>query len=236
MNKFNKIICAACTLVLVNTGVLLADASNFAGPYVGITASGYGMQLSGTSRTSPTPAATPIMEVDEVSIGQVAPLTGFEAGYVIPLGSMFLIDIGASYYTGSAKLEYHHDAPANPGPTTGDLANKDVSFTIGNLTAGYFAPTLVLSDTSSLYVKVGLSEAQVKVSGDITSPGDLSGETWAVGTRTVLPSGVFIRTEAGYTDYNGISAVGKGTNIETTNSYAAEPTVAFGTISLGFRF
>ena len=232
MNKLYKIICAACTLVLINTGTLLADASNFAGPYIGVSASGYGMQLSGSSSTG----GPENKEIDEVSIGQVAPITGFEAGYVIPLGSMFLIDLGASYYTGSAKLEYHHDAVPDVGTPTDSLTNKDVSFTIGNLTQGYIAPTLVLSDTSSLYLKVGLSEAQVKITGDITSPGDLSGQTWAMGTRTVLDSGIFIRTEAGYTDYNGISAWGKGTSVATTNSYSAEPTVAFGSVSLGFRF
>jgi hypothetical protein len=95
---------------------------------------------------------------------------------------------------------------------------------------------LVLSDTSSLYIKVGLTEADVGVSGDITTPGNLSGTTWALGTRTVLNSGIFIRTEAGYTDYNGISAHGGGTNIQSSTSYSAEPTIAFGTVSLGFRF
>jgi hypothetical protein len=52
----------------------------------------------------------------------------------------------------------------------------------------------------------------------------------------VLESGIFIKTEAGYTDYNGISVHGTGTSIATANSYSAEPTVAFGTVTLGFRF
>ena len=95
---------------------------------------------------------------------------------------------------------------------------------------------MVLSDTSSLYVKVGLSEADTGVTGDITTPARLSGTTWAIGTRTVLDSGVFIRTEAGYTDYNGIHAHGKGTNVQSSSTYSAEPTIAFGTVSLGFRF
>ena len=101
---------------------------------------------------------------------------------------------------------------------------------------GYIAPTVVLSDTSSLYLKVGLTEADITVSGDITSPGNLSGTTWAMGTRTVLESGIFIRTEAGYTDYNGISSHGKGTNVNADNSYSAQPTIAFGAVTLGFRF
>ena len=225
MKKIITSICAAWTLVLFSSGALLADASNFAGPYVGVSASGYGIQLSGTSRTDTNQS----VDIDEVSVGQVAPLTGFEAGYALPLGSMFLLDVGAAYFTGEAELEYHEDK--NPG-----ASDKDVRFKVGDLTSMYIAPTIALSDTSSVYVKLGLSEAEVTISGDITAPGDLSGQTWAMGTRTVLENGIFIRTEAGYTDYNGISAVGKGTNINTTDSYAAEPTVAFGTVSLGFRF
>ena len=117
-----------------------------------------------------------------------------------------------------------------------DNSDRDVSFVIKDLVTAYIAPTVVLSDTSSLYVKVGVTDVDVSVSGDITSPGNLSGTTWAMGTRTVLPSGIFIRTEAGYTDYNGISSHGKGTNIANTSTYSADPTVAFGTVSLGFRF
>ena len=194
------------------------------------------MQLAGSASTSPT-AGT--LDTDEVSIGQVAPITGFEAGYVLPIGSAFLIDIGASMFQGEAKLEFHEDsaATATCAGCDADVGGpKNVSFKIDNLVNYYIAPTIVLSDTSSLYVKVGITEADVNVSGDITTPGNLSGKTWAMGTRTVLESGIFIKTEAGYTDYNEISAHGKGSNISSDNAYSADPTVAFGTVALGFRF
>ena len=223
-------ICAACTLVLVSTGtVLLADSSNFAGPYVAINASGYGMQLSGTSSSSVTAG---INEIDEVSIGQVAPLTGIEAGYAIPLGSKFLLDVGASYSTGEAKLEYHEDGDDDSG-----LVATDIHFIMDGITTGWIAPTLVLTDSSSVYLKIGLSEIDVSSTGDeITGLADLSGTTWAIGTRTVLDSGIFVKTEAGYSDYNGISAHGLGKGIPATNSYSVEPTMAYGSVSLGFRF
>ena len=233
-------LCAVFTLMLVSISTIAqADSSNFAGPYIGISASGYGIQLSGASNAGvgePT---------EEVSLGQVAPVTGFEAGYAIPLGSYLLIDVGASLFSGEAKLEFHGDgdntseAAPSSADTEGTNFNSvptDVSFKIDDLVNYYIAPTLVLSDTSSLYLKVGLTEADVTVSGDITSPANLSGTTWALGTRTVLESGIFIKTEAGYTDYNGISAHGQGNGVKTANSYSAEPTIAFGTVSLGFRF
>ena len=107
MNKLKTMLCAVFTLMLVNISTTAqSDSSNFAGPYIGISASGYGIQLDGSSNTSPTGGT---YETDEVSIGQVAPVTGFEAGYVIPLGSHFLIDIGASLYTGEAKIGFEND-------------------------------------------------------------------------------------------------------------------------------
>jgi hypothetical protein len=203
MNKLKTILFATCSLVLVTIGTSVkADSSNFAGPYIGISASGYGMQIAGEAKTSPT-AGAGVKEIDQVSLGQVAPVTGFEIGYAIPIGSALLIDIGASMFQGEAKLEYHHDQQAAStcsGCSVGTVGPKNVSFTIDDLVNYYIAPTLVLSDTSSLYVKVGLTEADIGVSGDITTPANLSGKTWALGTRTVLASGIFIKTEAGYTD------------------------------------
>ena len=116
------------------------------------------------------------------------------------------------------------------------MAAKKVSLTINNLTTGWIAPTLVLSDTSSIYIKVGLSEAKVVTAGDVTPAADLSGTTWALGTRTVLESGIFVKTEAGFTDYNGISSHGMGNSIASANSYTAEPTIAYGSVGIGFRF
>ena len=206
-----------------------ADSSNFAGPYIGITASGYGVEAESTSNTRTTSALDTSYSItsDKIHIGKVAGVVGLEAGYALPLGSAFLIDIGATYHSGTATID--HDGGSGNSAAA-------VSFTIDDLVTFYIAPSVVLSDTSSLYVKVGLSEADTGVTGDITTPARLSGTTWAIGTRTVLDSGIFIRTEAGYTDYNGISAHGGGTNIQNTTSYSAEPTIAFGTVSLGFRF
>lgn len=229
MNKLKTTIFAICSLVLVNVGTVMADSGNFAGPYLGVTVSGYGMSLDGQSSSTSTDVGGDgqVTETDEVPLGATTPVSGFELGYALPLGTNFLLDVGAAYYTGEAKLDHMGD--------DSDSIRK-VSFKIDDLRAAYIAPTLVLSDTSSVYLKMGISEADVTVSGDITSPGNLSGQTWGLGTRTVLDSGIFIRTEAGYTEYNGISAHGKGTTIQTSTAYTATPTLAYGTVSMGFRF
>ena len=225
MNKLNKLLGAIFTLVLVNVGTAQADSSNFAGPYLGLSISGYGVGLDGNSTSTGVNSGG---TDNNVQVGKVAAVSGGEIGYSLPLGSAFLIDVGASYLAGEAKLDYQSD---DAGSVMADVALK-----VDDLVTYYIAPTLVLSDTSSLYVKVGLSEADIGVSGDITTPGNLSGTTWAIGTRTVLESGIFIRSEAGYTDYNEISSHGKGTTQATTTTYSADPTTAYGAISLGFRF
>jgi len=232
MNKLKTMLVAACTLMLASIGTAQADSSNFAGPYIGLSASGYGIEAAGSSDSgAASTAVSPITrEQDEVSIGKVAGVTGVEIGYVLPVGSAFALDIGATYVGGEAKIEHL---------TNNHLSRGDVKFKIDDLVTYYIAPTLVLSDTSSIYIKAGLTEADTGVEGGITTPADLSGTTWGIGTRTVLESGIFIRTEAGYTEFNGISAAGNGTGanpIAATTNFSAEPTIAYGKVSLGFRF
>ena len=236
MNKLKKTLIAACSLVLVGVSTsALAGSDNFAGPYIGLSISGYGLGVDGSSAsqaasTQGTASAAGDEKATDLQIGKVAAVSGAEIGYALPLGDSLLIDIGASYLAGEAKLDYEGD--------DAKTAQASVALKVDDLRTYYIAPTLVLSDTASVYVKVGLSEADVGVEGDVTTPADLSGTTWGIGTRIVLDSGLFIRSEAGYTKYNGISSHGKGTSggQNSTTSYAAQPTTAYGQFSMGLRF
>ena len=224
-------LCAACSLMLVSVGTAQSDSSNFAGPYVGFQALGVGAEFKGQSNSS---AGTSGAVEDQVPVGATVGTFGIEAGYVLPLGSTFALDVGGEYTHGETKIDHQ---------TSGEDSNAgNVSMTVDKFYSWYVAPTIALSDTSSLYLKAGVSHADVGITGDVRHPGDLSGESWSIGTRTVLPSGIFIRTEAGVTEYNGISAHGKGAGvsgqdlIDSTTSYAAEPTIIQGTVSIGLRF
>ena len=229
MKKIRKMFFALIACLVATP--LIADSSNFAGPYIGIQASAVGVELDGSGRSSTSTGDT-VTETTTGTVGRMAIVGAVEAGYAIPLGTSFLLDIGASYVDGSAKV----------GTTNTDtVATADVTFEIQDLITGYIAPTIVLSDTSSAYLKVGLTEGDTGTTGDVTQPGSLSGTTVALGTRTVLSSGFFIRTEAGFTDYNGISVHGKaaggtGKSIAANRSFSADPTVAFGSVSVGFKF
>jgi len=231
MNKL-KTLLTSCALILALNTPVMSDSSNFAGPYIGLQGSTVGVGVQGGKNGG----VDGVNESNNVNVGKTGITAGLEAGYAIPLGSAFLIDIGGTYIDGAVSLR-HNDT---------DLAAIDaVKFVVSQFYSIYAAPTLVLSDTSSMYAKIGYSEASVNVTGDVTQPGDLQGNTYAIGTRTVLESGIFIRAEAGYTDYDNLSAQGLGTNVSTTGTtsgiatttkYTADPELAYGAISIGFRF
>ena len=180
-----KTLIAACALMLVSfSSSVMSDSSNFAGPYIGLQGSTVGVGVDGKQLGG----SDDVNATTDAPVGYTGIVAGVEAGYAIPIGSMFLLDIGGSYIDGAARMSTQ---------TSDTVSVETVKFVVSQFYTGYIAPTLVLSDTSSLYVKVGLSEADIGVTGDVTSPGNLSGTTWAMGTRTVLDSGIFIRTEAG---------------------------------------
>jgi hypothetical protein len=225
MNKL-KTLLASCALILAFNTPAMSDSSNFAGPYIGLQASSIGAGVGGKK----TGGVDDVNESTVVSAGKSGVVAGLEAGYAIPLGSSLLLDIGGSYIDGTVSLRHSSDDVADSG---------DVKFQASQFYTYYVAPTIVLSDTSSLFVKFGQQEATVDVTGDVTNPGDLEGTTYAVGTRTVLDSGIFIRAEAGYTEFDALNASGAGVaqgGIPTTTKYVADPEIAYGAISLGFRF
>ena len=242
MKKLRTILCAVSALVLTSmtTSPLLADSSNFAGPYVGFQMSAVGVELDGQA----TSAGDDVGEATTGNAGRTAIIGGLELGYAIPLGSGgLLLDVGANYVAGGAKMRTSN---------TDTAATADVIFEVDDMYSIFLAPSFALSDTSSIFVKLGYTHATVSVTGDVSKPDDMEGATYAIGTRSVLDSGLFIRTEAGITAFDSLSAQGLGTgggagcastsnacnskSVETTTNVSADPTVAYGSVSIGMRF
>jgi len=226
MNKLKAMLCAVFTLMLV--GSAHADSDHFAGPYIGVSISAYGVAAHGNAITGSTVenATNGVNILDSATVGRVGGVAGAEIGYAIPMGERFLIDIGASYLGGEAKIQAEGT----------DAGSEYVQFTVGDIITYYISPQVTLTDTAAVYVKVGISEADTGVVGDVTTPGTLSGTTWGLGLRTVLGNGVFLRTEAGFTEYNGLGVHGKGNTIAANNTYSAKPNAAYSMFSMGMRF
>lgn len=230
-------LCAVTALLLTSmttSPLIAADGSNFAGPYLGFQVNAVGVELDGDV----TSGGDAVGETTTGQVGKTAIIGGLELGYVIPFGDTgVLLDVGFAYIAGGAKFK-----TAN----TDTLATADVIFEVDDLYTGWIAPSFALSETSSVYLKAGYSHATVSVSGDVAPINDMEGVTGAVGTRTVLESGVFIKTEAGITQYDKIATVGLGKgggggtaasqSVETSTNVSATPTVAYGSVSIGMRF
>ena len=243
MKKLRTILCAVSALVLTSmtTSPIAADSGNFAGPYVGFQVNAVGVELDGDV----TSARDDVGETTTGQVGKTAIIGGLELGYVVPLGEGgVLLDVGFSYIAGGAKFKTSN---------TDTEATADVIFEVDDLYTGWIAPSFALSDTSSAFLKVGYSYAAVSLTGDVAQVDDMEGVTAAIGTRTVLESGLFIKSEAGITQFDKIATVGLGkgggagctdaasaacasTSVETTTNVSATPTVAYGSISIGMRF
>jgi hypothetical protein len=222
MNKLKTLLIAG--LVSAVSTAVLANSENFAGPYVGIQASAIGVELD----SKYVEAASAESNTTTGTVGKTAVIAGAELGYALPLGESFILDIGATYVEGDAKLKYNTD-DAGAG-------NSDVTFEVADQYTYYIAPTIVLSETSSVYFKAGSVDADVTIVGDVTKVTELTGEVYALGTRTQLANGIYIRSEAGIQEYDKLSVTGLGTTVETTTTVTADPTIAYGAISVGFKF
>ena len=231
MKKLRTILCAVSALVLTSmtTSPLLADSSNFAGPYVGFQMAAVGVELDGQVAS----AGDDVGETTTGNVGRTAIIGGLELGYAIPLGDAgVLLDVGANYVAGGAKMRTSN---------TDTAATADVIFEVDDMYSIFLAPSFALSETSSLFVKLGYTHATVSVSGDVTKPDDMEGATYAIGTRTVLESGLFIKSEAGITEFDtlsskGLGQGGTGKSVSTSTTVTADPSVAYGLISIGMRF
>ena len=99
MNKLKTLLIAG--LVSAVSTTVLANSENFAGPYVGIQASAIGVELD----SKYIEAASAESNTTTGTVGKTAVIAGAELGYALPLGESFILDIGATYVEGDAKLK-----------------------------------------------------------------------------------------------------------------------------------
>jgi hypothetical protein len=229
MNKLKTVLISGL-ISLFSTSVF-ANSENFAGPYIGLMSSVNGVTFDASHNSTSG-------DVTTGSAGKHAIIVGGEIGYVFPLGDLLAIDIGYNMVSGEAKLKTGTDR-------TTAIASDDVTFSASDPETYYIAPTIAVSETSSFYFKYGESEADVAVTGTVTDPGDMKGTTYALGSRTVLSNGIFVRTEAGYTEYDKLTVTGTGAldaatgkvkGVNTSTSVTADPTIAYGLVSVGYKF
>jgi len=200
-----------------------AGSSEFTGIYVAAQGSAVGVEFDGTY-------------TDENGLntsgtgGRAAPIAGIELGLNIPIGKTFFVSLGGVHNHGSAKVIEADDFDNT----------SDVTVSLFDHRTYYIQPSISLWENSAVYVKYGWSEADLSAEGQVTPSGDisLSGHTVAIGTTSMFGSGIFIRTEVGATDYDDIKLtnIGGTGSDGGTNTVVASPKMAYGNVSIGFKF
>ena len=219
MKKLKAILCSAIFALWasVATTPSMAGSADFAGLYIAVQASMVGAELSGT-HTDEDGANT------DGTGGKVFPLAGGEVGYNIPVHENIFLTIGYAINPGSAVITEANDFA--------DAADHTVS--VNNQETWFIRPSFSFSDSSAAFFKFGSVDADIRATSVTTPPSGLSGNTYAIGTTTLYNSGLFIQTEAGITDFNELKFTGVGGSANA--KIEADPNIAYGTISMGYKF
>ena len=238
----NKILKLSAIALLASSTSLMAQSKNFAGASLGLSVSALGAEIngSGTSSTGGTNGAN----TGSASVGKVAEIAAIDASYGFAMGNNSVISIGATYTPGKAK--------AGSGTYTDNgsgLLNVD---SVGSMNVEvkdpytiYVAPTYVVGPNSAIYAKLGYSKTDLNVtatgSAALTAkPSDMEGWTYAIGSKTMLTSNLYLGVEASITDYDSVTATqstsANGLTANSTKNITADVKVAQGTVTLGYKF
>jgi hypothetical protein len=192
------------------------------GVYVEVGSSAVGVEAGGSTNDAQGAITTG-------TVGKTAVTGTYGLGYVLGSGK-FSLDAGYMWTPGEAKISQ---------TSTSNNANT-VSLEVSDSTEYYLAPTLNITDDAALYLKFGKNDSDLKVVGDVNKINSMTGDTVAIGTVMSWGSNLYIRTEAGKTEYDTLKFTGLGsagsTSIATTESASATPKVHYGKIAIGYKF
>ena len=235
MNKLNKMIASAIAIAFLSVTPLSAGSGDFAGPFVQVSATSIGAELDGQYTDNEG-------NITKGTGGSIAQVGTVDVGYSIPLSDTFLIGIGISHTPGEAEISKADDAA--------DAA--DITIKAEEFYTYYLQPTISVSENSAVFLKIGASEADLKVTGDYsgTASSELSGEIFSLGTKTMFSSGMYFSAEAGFAEYDNIHVndIGNADSAcnqnggngcasnGTTGDAKADPSTAFGQFSIGYKF
>ena len=205
---------------------LVAGSADFAGIWGGVQASINGVTVDGTHTSSSDNIVASNISVNKGGVGAIAPIAGIEAGFNLPLGDIFIIGVGGTLISGTAKVaESKEDANA-----------ADITIEGSDMETLFIQPSISLFDNSAMYVKFGSAELHMEAIGDVTNPAkfDLNGDLYGIGMLTQFNNGIYVRTEASAVSFDSFTFTGVGA--AETAILEGNPTIATGALSLGYKF
>mgnify|MGYP001168161638 CR=1 FL=1 len=214
----------------------MAGSSDFSGIYGALWAAGGGAEIDGTHTTRDD--TTTVGDITAGQVGGIVPLGGYEIGFNLPLGDIFFLGVGHSWVqSGTATLARGTDNNTQKiEPDSQGTHNAQGNFHLAakNLKSVYIMPSISVFDNTAVYAKIGRSIADLELTGDATGvPGNLSGNTWGVGTIAMSPVGIFVKTEGTFTEFDDIQIVGVG---GSNSLVEGNPDVVTGSVAIGFKF
>jgi hypothetical protein len=238
----NKILKLSAIALLASSTSLMAQSKNFAGPSLGLSVSALGAEIngSGTSSTGGTSGSN----TGNGSIGKVTEIAAIDASYGFAMGTNSVFTIGATYTPGKAKAGTGTYTDSGSG-TLNVSDTGSINVQVKDPYTIYIAPTYVVGPNSALYAKIGYSKTDLDVtatgSAALTAkPSDMEGWTYAIGSKTMLTSNLYLGVEASITDYDSVTATqstsSNGLTANSTKNITADVKVAQGTVTLGYKF
>jgi len=223
MKKFKGLILGAVALLFTSEAYtpVIAGSADFAGPYIAIRAGAHGGAMDGTATNNNS-------EVTSGTLGKTWGDVGVQVGWSIPIGSSFLLGLDFSLNPGSGKINL--DAG---GGDSGANAN-DISVEAGDIRSASIMPMISVSDSSAVYIKAGISHADLTWTGDVNTDlnSSMMGTAVGIGSRTMYGTGIFIQTEAGFVDWDNMDVLRKANK----GSASVDTESVYGAVSIGFRF
>ena len=215
----------------------MAGSSDFAGIYGALWASAGGAEIDGTH----TARGAQSQDITQGQVGGIFPVAGYEVGFNLPLGDVFFLGIGHSWVqSGTVTLargtdnNVHSDTTGPADTKSSTDSDGDFHLTSQGLKSIYIMPSVSIFDNTAVYAKMGRSIADLELHGSATgTPNNLNGSHWGIGTISMSPAGLFIKTEGSYTQFDQIHITGVG---GSSSLVEGNPDVVQGTVAIGFKF
>jgi len=216
------------TLLIVSIFTLFssfafADSSDFDGIYIGVSGGVAGSELDGKYTDNDS-------AVTKGSGGMVTSIASWEIGYDFAIGDMFTIGVGYSVLPGEAKLSKSDSA----------ASDADITVKADNFATAYAQINMLVSESTALMVKAGSVDADLTYAGASsigTKPGAMSGDVLAFGVKSALSNNLYLKSEVGMIEFEKIKLLNITSNSgANTGDVEADPSVAYGLITLGYQF
>ena len=241
----NKICKLSAIALLASSTSLMAQSKSFEGVSLGLTVSGIGAEVSGSSTQAGKTPNTGDGNKASGSLGKVTEIAAIDLSYGYAIGNNGIIQVGASYTPGKAKAGSgtYTDGVTNAGANL-NAGTGNLSLEVKDPYTIYIAPTYVVSKDSAIYAKIGYAKAEINTSatGGATlsqKPGDLEGISYGIGSKTMLTPNLYLGVEANITDYDAISATTQtnaGNGGTASKRVTADVQTVQGMVTLGYKF